>query len=207
MTKLIETMPSPPYFGEIDAQDASLDVIAALAEPLPQFYRPYAGRLPARAFANRLFSPAFLPVDEGDDGACLWRCLTGSAAPAAAGGGVAASGMIPKSWVGLPRGMAGASHFTTPGSIIAHRYPRLGRFRVPRPLPNRAPVTSMGGVRLVPTSGLLRFIGRWIPGIGWALLDADLVSIDHCVANCAGHRSILRAACEELTPFRPKPAY
>jgi hypothetical protein len=103
----------------------------------------------------------------------------------------------------MPRGLGGASRFTTPGSIIAHRFPSVGAWRVPTWLPNATP----GTLRMTATKGLLRFIGRWIPGIGWALLAADLLIIDQCMAQCTNKPSLLRVFCEELTPFCIKPAY
>jgi hypothetical protein len=207
--ELIETTPSPPYVGELwDRPYPSPGEISALALPQPSSaFKPYPGEaLPALAI-DRLVNPVLLPVEEGDTrDNCFWMCLTGRPAEVLGGTGAVsvATGYIPKSWVRLPR-FPGTSRFTTPLSIIAHKYPNtLGSLRVPRWMPKTAPV---GFFRMGRTGTLLRFIGRWIPGIGWALLATDLEVIDQCVANCTGNRSILRALCEELTPFCAKPAY
>jgi hypothetical protein len=99
----------------------------------------------------------------------------------------------------------GATRFTSVGSILANRYSNA--WRSPAIFGRRAPVFARGRIRMTPTQNVYRWIGRWIPGIGWGLLAADLVVIDQCVANCSGQRSVLRAICEELTPFCAKRAW
>jgi hypothetical protein len=210
--ELIETTPSRPYVGEIwDQPNPSPAEISALAFPHPSStFKPYHGQALPVPSADRLVTPVFLPAAGGETRDCLWMCLTGLPAEVLGGAGAAsvASGLIPKSWVGLPR-VPGTSSFTTPLSIIAHKYPNtLGSWRVPRWISPRAPTGNpFVGFRMGRTVSLLRFVGRWIPGVGWALLASDLVVIDQCVANCTGKRSVLRAICEELTPFCAKPAY
>lgn len=211
MAELIVTTPSQPYFGEIlGRQQVSRTDVDILAPPgLSQDFKPYEGSSFPENVADRLVGPVLLPggVDERLD--CFWTCLTGMPSKmfGITGAGAVATGYIPKSWVGLPRGIGSASRFTTPGSIIAYRYPSLGAIKVPSFLPNLAPSRMPFGTKMVRTTSLLRFIGRWVPGIGWALLASDLIIIDQCVANCFNNRSMLRAFCEELTPFCVKPAY
>lgn len=86
----------------------------------------------------------------------------------------------------------------------------LGRIAIARTVDHPKALTAAstdGPTTSLRTTSLLRFVGRWIPGIGWALLAVDLEVIDQCYANCRGKRSYLRTACEELTPFCAKSAY
>lgn len=140
---------------------------------------------------------------------CFYECLLGEepGAIGAAGVGAIASGSIPKQWVGVRR-VPGTSRFTSIGSIIVHRNPKLRSIPVPRIIPNRAPVFRLGipPVKMAPTGGgAIRFIGRWIPGIGWGLLAADLIILDQCIARCRNEPSFLMQFLRETV--LPKPAY
>ena len=208
MAELIITTPSPPYVGEIYANGPITgELISALANPTPLGatfeVADQAGQ--ADRPAPDLVGPVLLPVENAEDQDCLFTCVFGFPSRFLGGTGIASvsSGLVPKSWVGLPQATMGASRFTSPFSILAHKVPSLGAIRVPRPIPPFAP-TGFPIPKLTRQIGLLRFLGRWIPGIGWALLASDLVAIDQCVADCTGHRSFLRALCEET--FCSKPA-
>jgi hypothetical protein len=127
-------------------------------------------------------------------------------AVAGTGAAAVASGSIPKKLVGLPR--YGGSPFTSIGSIIVHKNPKLAKIPIPKWTPNKAPIinpTKIPPVRMVPASGgLIRFAGRWIPGIGWGLLAADLIILDQCIANCRDEPSLLMQILQET--ILPKPA-
>jgi hypothetical protein len=127
-------------------------------------------------------------------------------AVAGTGAAAVASGSIPKKLVGLLR--YGGSPFTSIGSIIVHKNPKLAKIPIPKWTPNRAPIinpTKIPPVRMVPASGgLIRFAGRWIPGIGWGLLAADLIILDQCTANCRDEPSLLMQILQET--ILPKPA-
>jgi hypothetical protein len=200
MAEIITTTPTQPYFGEFwNAQIVTMDTISALAQPSPlaDTFQPYAGTALPPGTVDKVVRPLVLSIDPAEADDCFWKCLTGESSAVIGGSGaaLAASGWVPKAWVGLPRGLGNASRFTTPTSILAHKVPSLGALRFPV------------GRSLLGTRSVLRFIGRFLPGIGWALLAADLIAIDQCVAACTGKRSVLRALCEELTPFCIKPAY
>lgn len=207
---IILTRPSPPYFGLFENYpEVSGEHVSALLPNLPRDFERHRGVMPTSVSTDSIVQPLVIPDTGISSGDCLWQCLTGSPVPALTATGVAgvAEGAIPKAWVGLPRGMSGASRFTSVGSILAHHYPNIFGHQTPAILGRRAPVFGRGGIRMLPTENLWRWIGRWIPGIGWGLLAADLIVIDQCVANCTGRRSMLRALCEELTPFCARPAW
>ena len=141
---------------------------------------------------------------------CFWACLGGPVATTAAAGGAAiASGTIPKKWIGVPR-IGDQSRWTSLPSIIVHKNPKLANVPIPKWFPNKAPIF---GLKIPPfkivkttTKGdLIRFVGRWIPGIGWGLLAADLALLDRCIAKCRNRPSFLMQFLQE-TIF-PKPAY
>jgi hypothetical protein len=139
---------------------------------------------------------------------CFWECMGGTTGAVAGTGAAAiASGSIPKRLVGIPR--YGGSPFTSIPSIIVHKNPKLAKIPIPKWIPNKAPIinpTRMPPVRMVRTGGgLIRFVGRWIPGIGWGLLAADLIILDQCIANCRDEPSLLMQILQET--ILPKPAY
>ncbi|MEM5584492.1 hypothetical protein WNZ15_18655 [Roseibium sp. AS2] len=209
---LIETRPTAVMFGEFyERESITISDVNEAAPPLPENYCVVDTAEHEQKLQSLIYRPIALPFQEDEEKNCLWMCLTGGVVPeiAVTGIGAISSGSVPKSWVGLPRGAGPtASRFTSVTSIIAHKVPSLGKVPVPKSIPNKAPV--FGGPKIVKmssTKSLLRFVGRWIPGIGWGLLAADLVILDQCIANCSGERSFLRAACEELTPFCIKSAY
>lgn len=134
---------------------------------------------------------------------CLWKCLFGDEtveAVGAGGAGAVASGSVPKKLIGV-RVLPGSSKFTSVPSIIAHKYPHLD-VKLPKWMPNKAPMLQLNrfppGIKIVGTKSALRFLGRWIPGIGWGLLAADLVILDQCVANCRNSKSVLKAVWDDL---------
>jgi hypothetical protein len=140
---------------------------------------------------------------------CFWECMGGAPGVVAGAGGAAiASGSIPKRLVGLPH-YPGSSPFTSVGSIVVHKNPKLAKIPIPKWIPNKAPIinpTRMPPVRMVRTAGgLIRFVDRWIPGIGWGLLAADLIILDQCIAKCRDEPSFLMQLLQET--ILPKPAY
>jgi len=152
---------------------------------------------------------------------CFWHCVLGSPVSTVAevGAGAIATGSIPKKWVGISSKILSGgtdrkvSRFTSIPSIIAHKFPSLDS-RIRRVtgsvLTGKAPVIDI--IRWPPKVYIsnartpLRFIGRWIPGIGWGLLAADVFILDQCIAQCRGQKSLLRTVLEEVLPL-PKPAY
>jgi len=138
---------------------------------------------------------------------CFW---------AAVGSGAVASGLVPKKLVGVSSKVLGgnASNFASVPSIVAHYFPGIDDWLTKatrKSLTGKAPVISLRKwppnvyVRMARTDTTLRFIGRWIPAIGWGLLAADLVVLDQCIANCRGDKSFLRTVWDEV--FGIKPVY
>jgi len=148
-------------------------------------------------------------------GECFWECLLGHPVKTVAGVGAGAvlSGSIPKSAIKKSSNVLGqSSKFTSVSSIVVHYFPRLDN-RITKATGNlltgKAPVVEV--FRLPPrvyisnSRTTLRFIGRWIPVIGWGLLAADLAILDQCIAKCRGSKSLLRTVWDEF--FGIKPAY
>ncbi len=108
-------------------------------------------------------------------GECLANCIAKELGlDSAAAAATAASGLpvIPK-----PRGgFAGSSSRTSIASSgLSKVFPQRLPFSLPAPTLNNP---------LARTRVVGRFIGRWIPGVGWALLAYDAISIAKCTSEC-----------------------
>jgi len=148
-------------------------------------------------------------------GECFWECVLGHPVKTVAevGGGAILSGSIPKAVIKKSsRSLGRPSKFTSIPSIVAHYFPKLDDKLTKATgglLTGRAPVVDLQRwpprVYITTTKTPLRFIGRWIPAIGWGLLASDLAILDQCIAECRGSKSLLRTVWDEF--FGIKPAY
>lgn len=146
-------------------------------------------------------------------GDCVWNCILkqygfDGLAAGIAGGTILGSTTIPKSWVKMPSGSLGSGRITSIPSIIQFKSKQKGSIfnnkflnnefmhgkesdpgkfiRVPKISPKRF-LTKKGLDKIsqrVITKGALRFAGRWIPGLGWALLALDVAMISKCSYDC-----------------------
>jgi len=150
-------------------------------------------------------------------GECFWECVLGHPVKTVAevGAGAVLSGSIPKAAIKKSSNILGqSSKFTSVPSIVAHYFPGLDD-RITKAtgslLTGKAPVLKARKwppkvyIKITKTGEPLRFIGRWIPAIGWGLLAADLAILDQCIAKCRGEKSLLGTIWDEF--FGIKPAY
>ncbi|PYE85144.1 hypothetical protein [Phyllobacterium leguminum] len=208
MSEYIKTTPSDVYaftfigYNEITAEDVKA-CVPGLSDACETLSIPPEPPVPIHAPA--VLEGTMVHTENGTGKAvpeCLWECLTGDTATqatGAAGVGGILEGSLPKRWFGV-KVLPPASEFMSVSSIIAHKWPQLDG-KLPKWMPNKAPIIRYGKfpptIKMRPTTSTLRFIGRWIPGIGWGLLAADLIILDQCVANCRGSKSLLRQIWEE----------
>ncbi|MDI2113963.1 hypothetical protein [Commensalibacter nepenthis] len=184
--------PSPLYMGEINSpgqptlndlkriEQNAIGSCKLLSKDEILWYRNRFSKVYEPLILSKSSQEAYRTL-----GDCAWDCAWeqyGSALDIS--NSLIISGLIPKKLVGIPSKALGPKEkrtiFTSIPSLIQHRYPNT---RIPLPSwINGKTFKQANKVRQ--TAGVLRFVGRIIPGIGWVLFAADVALITLCVNKC-----------------------
>ena len=115
-------------------------------------------------------------------GSCLAKCAAdqlGLSDLAALAGAISGLPILPKSWA--PPNATGNTSIWS--SKLGNKLGKMPQNPLQKPGVRSwpAPTWKNLGAR---TNKLGRFLGRWVPGIGWGLLAYDTIKISFCVKDC-----------------------